>query len=77
MKLLSIRPSIWIPIIVVLLGSVLGWGAWASLGVADALPEVKFEQHERENNEKFDSVQRQLVDKLDDIQKTILDLHKK
>lgn len=63
--------------------ALIGWGAWATVSVTDALPEEKFEAHEKMFNEhkekvndKFDSVQRQVVDKLDDIQKTILDLHR-
>jgi hypothetical protein len=74
---------IWKILLPVVAAAMLGWGAWATVEVTDALPEEKFEAHEKDfdahkekNNDKFDTVQRQLVDKLDEIQKTILDLHK-
>jgi hypothetical protein len=74
---------LWKVLIPVIATGILGWGAWATVSMTSALPESKFEVHEKElanhkerNEDQFDAVQRQLVDKLDEIQKTILDLHK-
>ena len=77
MKITSIRPVIWIPIVVVLMGSMLGWASWASLGVSKATPMEKFTQHQKENNDQFNEIQQTLYNKLDAIRDTILDLHKK
>ena len=44
----------------------LAWGAWVTLGVANAATENKVEY-----------IQMRIEDKLDKIQETILDLHKR
>lgn len=43
----------------------IAWGAWVTLGVANAATEGEVE-----------TIQQRIEDKLDEIQKTILDLHK-
>lgn len=52
-------------ICVAIVVGLLGWGAWVTLGVANAAPK-----------EKVNMIQQRIEDKLDKIQQTILDLHK-
>jgi hypothetical protein len=53
-------------IIVSIVVALIGWGAWVTLGVADAASE-----------EQLHAIQQRIEDKLDSIQQTILDLHKR
>jgi hypothetical protein len=52
-------------IIVAIVAGLIAWGAWVTLGVADAA-----------TKERVNDVQMRIEDKLDDIKDTILDLHK-
>lgn len=47
------------------IAGLIAWGAWVTLGVANAATEKKVE-----------TIQMRIEDKLDKIQETILDLHK-
>lgn len=62
----------------VLAAGLLSWGAYVNIKVEAALPEEKFEEHEKENVSQFTDIlkeiQRQresIEEKLDDIQKEI------
>jgi len=73
-----LKPVCWIPIIGVILTATFAWGAWNTLATSAALPETKFEEHEKDNNSKFMQVldeireQREAIeDKLDKIQEKL------
>ena len=58
--------------------SLLGWGAWATIGVATSVKTPELEQHEQKDNEQFkelmQEIQRQresIEEKLDDIQRRL------
>lgn len=51
----------------------LGWGAWVTLGVADAASEEELQEHKDDNVNKFESVQRRIEDKIDELQKILID----
>lgn len=78
MKAAGWKPSFWVPVVCVLLTATLAWGAWNTMATTAALPEVEFEEHEKENNIQFNEllkeIQRQRIaieEKLDDIQEKL------
>lgn len=73
----SIRAVVWVPIACVLLASILGWGAWATVGISTSTPRSLFDEHCRETDTKFESMQRELGDKLDRMQELMLQLYMK
>jgi hypothetical protein len=52
-------------IVVAIVAGLIAWGAWVTLGVANAATQGQVSQ-----------IQQRIEDKLDKIQETILDLHK-
>jgi hypothetical protein len=66
----------WKILIPVIVASLLGWGAWATVGVTSSTPRKVFDEHVTRAQDKYDAAQQRVEDKLDKIQETIIDLHK-
>jgi len=68
--------KIWVPILCVILSCVIGWGAWATVSMSNALPRTTFEEHCRAQEAKFDRMQTEISSKRDKLRDTILELHR-
>lgn len=70
--------KLWYILVPVVAAGLLSWGAYVNITVEAALPEEKFEEHEKENNSQFTDllkeIQRQresIEEKLDEIQEKL------
>jgi hypothetical protein len=61
----------------VIAASLIGWGAWATVGVTRATPRDVFDEHVQRAQDKYEQGQEKIQRSLDDIKDTILELHKK
>lgn len=64
---MQIRPAIWVPVVVVMLSALIGWGAWATVLTTSATPREVFDRHEENNDYRFDRMQNTIDDKVQKI----------
>ena len=62
----------------ILAASMIGWGAWATIGIDSSVKRQEFTEHQRQNDSRYaellKEIQRQresIEEKLDDIQKSL------
>jgi hypothetical protein len=62
---------LWKVLIPIVVSALLGWGAWNTLATTSALPETKFEIHEKDNNDKFLEVLKEIQKQRDKIEEKL------
>ena len=60
----GIKPIVWVPVLVVTLTAIIGWGAWATVTAMGATPREVFDEHVNKVDEKFDRMQQSIDTKV-------------
>ena len=64
MHVVGIKPIVWVPVLVVILTAIIGWGAWATVTATGATPREVFDEHVNKVDEKFDRMQQSIDTKV-------------
>jgi len=71
---------LWKVLIPIIVTSLIGWGAWATITVTSSTPRKvhdahtkDFEAHKEKDAEQFNRIQQRVEDKLDRIQELLMD----
>jgi hypothetical protein len=77
-KAIAKNPTAWIPILCVVLTASFGWAAWATVTIANAVPEEVLDKHQEQNTDQHLQIMQQIIaqgvrieEKLDDIQRDV------
>jgi hypothetical protein len=72
------KPTTWIPILCVVLTAGFAWMAWATVTIANSVPEEVLDKHKEQNTDQHTQLMQQIIaqgvrieEKLDDIQRDV------